>query len=278
VVLVGASAGQDARGSSIVADAVFAHDFEQVVGDSIVGVIGPDASKSSNLTISAVDLVRDNSAQHLQAPGGDYAAVDTGTRLVGTTSALSFSIFTNDRGSIGGPPENLVRLLSSYNGTGVPLGETLFDLLWSGGRRLRFYTEATSVLSTATVPVQDELWHQAGFVFDSGTVTFYFDGEQLGDSVAVPGVTEIATQNDNWTLVEDARPVSQLGEYFRGGSYDEAALWYRAVSAEEMRTLYEEGFSNASSGVIPEPSTIGLLAIGLVGVVLQARRRGLSQG
>ena len=81
----------------------------------------------------------------------------------------------------------------------------------------------------------------------------------------MPGVTSIPIQNFNWFLVEDARSISATDEYFDGGTYDEAALWYRALSAEEMSALYTQGINaeDVNKVTVPEPSGLTLWSVGV---------------
>ncbi|NET55376.1 MAG: LamG domain-containing protein [Symploca sp. SIO2E6] len=263
----------------VIDDAVFAYDFETVQNDTIQALRGSDATKTSNVVVDAVDPIERISNQHLQAPtGSGFSSINSNTRLSESISEFSFSIFYNDRGDNGrdGSSTSAARLLSSYNGTGVAQeDEVVFDLLSNAGRRLRFVTKGTSVFSSEAIPFRDEIWHQAGFVFDNGSLTFYFDGLPLGDSRIIPGITSISAQSFNWSLLEDARPVSILSEYFDSGDYDEAALWYRALSPQEMNALYTQGVNQASIGNtedksvnIPEPTS--MFALILMGGILTA--------
>lgn len=118
------------------------------------------------------------------------------------------------------------------------------------------------------IPFQDGLWHQAGFVFDSGLLTFYFDGVQLGGQHTV-GSSTVAEQTNNWSLLNSSIPLGD--EYFDNGDYDEAALWNRALSGEEMSLLYSQGLAVAA---VPEPTSFGLmLVISTIGLARRKRRR-----
>jgi hypothetical protein len=264
-----------ARAELIINDAVFAHNFDSIAGDTITALTGPNAQKTSNLSASSDDPVGFGASQHVRAPDSDYAAINTNTRLSSSTSQLSFSIFYNARNDNGNDDDGYeqVRLLSSYNGTGLPPSETVFGLISDGGRRLAFSTEGQSYLSSLTTPANDNTWHQTGFVFEGGQLTFYFDGAPIGDTISVAH-SVIPEQTYDWHLIEDANPISNITEYFDLGDYDEAALWKRALSSSEMNALYTQGLASA----VPEPATIVMWCMaGLAGVgIVRCQRRKLE--
>lgn len=257
----------------IAADAMFAHNFESISGNSIASLTGPSATATAEIVGSSFSPVGFGSSQHVRAAAGSaYPAIDTNTRLTSSTSALSFSIFFNDRGDNGGDMGgNVARLLSSYSGPGSPPNQLDFSVINS--RQLVLFVEGQNVLSSAAIPYADADWHQAGFVFDGGTLTFYFDGVQLGAQLAV-GSSVVSQQTNNWFLLNTPTPFGD--EYFDGGDYDEAALWTRALNASDMNSLYSNGLSAISS--VPEPGSIALWGIGMtVAMVWRKRRKAPSR-
>ncbi len=250
----------------IIDDAVFAHDFEEVDGDIITALVGPDAVKSSAITAETDHAgVPDGlafSPAFLKFPDStSYLHIAANVRQSAPTGGLSFSIFYNDRGDNGadggfGVSSN-VKLLSTFPGSNqpgpvVPPG-IFFGIEFVGGeRKLVFHTQHGRVESTATVPFQDGLWHQAGFSFDEGTIRFFFDGQPLGEPVSIAdlGYLLIPAQVQDWFIGEDALfgngNYGAVGdEYFDNGSYDEAALWERALAPAEMLLLYSQGLATA---------------------------------
>lgn len=255
------------RANLIISDAIFAHDFETISGNSITALQGPNATSTSDAIGNSTSPLGFGSLQHMRAIGGaTYPAVDTNTILGTSTSGLSFSIFYNDRGDNGGDDSggNVARLLSSYTGPGSPPNQLDFSVI--DARRLVLFVEGENIYSTANIPFQDGLWHHAGFVFDNGLLSFYFDGELLGDQLSV-GSNTVADQTNNWFLMNT---VAMFGdEYFDDGDYDEAALWNRALSGAEMRALYTQGLAMA----IPEPSAFSCAMIALASYQVCRRRK-----
>ncbi|MCA9135592.1 MAG: hypothetical protein KDB00_02505 [Planctomycetales bacterium] len=260
----------------ILSDAVFVHDFETITGNSIDGLIGPDATKATNISPSVINPLG-FSGQHVQGPDGtSHGSIDTNTRLTASTNSLTFSMFFNDRGDTG-----TARFLSSFDGSGSSSDVfTLFDSIeTNSSRTLRFIVNSGSNLkiasSTASIPIADGLWHQAAVVYEGGvsdgTVKFFFDGVQLGSQVTLSGVSSIPVMPHNWHLIEDSTFDSVPNEYFRGGSYDEAALWYRPLSDADISSLYLQGAAGAAANVVPEPSSLAVWLIASLSLSLRFR-------
>lgn len=278
-------------GAAVIDNIVFAYDFEGAATGTGVRTI-PDISgnnrngtTTSGLTIEAAGAgtaspVRPSSTRHLQTPNPGDASnpqrIDTGARLTTASAGLSFSLFYNARGDV----EEAVRLLSTFSGGGaVTADQFLFDRLEIASltatpRNLRVIANGASHFSTVQLPAIDTGWHQLAFVFtdlpgtSNGKITFYFDGNPLGADVATT-FDAVPVQARNWHLVEDpglngSNPKSD-SEYFDNGDNDEAALWYRALSGDEMSSVFTQGIT----ALVPEPASLSLLAAGL----LLARRR-----
>ena len=64
--LVCLAAGR-AHAGLIAADAVFAHDFENISGNNVTALFGPDAVKTSNLSASTTDPIDPFSQQQIEA-------------------------------------------------------------------------------------------------------------------------------------------------------------------------------------------------------------------
>ena len=211
-------------------DVVFHHDFENISGNTITAVCGPDATKTSDITAGTVDPLP-GSTQHARSPAhvGGWARVDTNTRLNSAVAGLTFSIFYNARGVTPGT----VRLLSTFDGTGgLDSSQMVFDHLVGG--RLRILGGGFNVTTPSGILPMDNDWHQVGFTIGGGIVNFYVDGTPIHTA---GGPTTFPAQAYNWHLVEDAGQVSAKFEYLANGDYDEAILLTRALSDDEMAEL-----------------------------------------
>lgn len=265
-------------------DVVFAHDFETISGDDITALYGPNATKE-NMAVSTTDPLA-FSNQHLRTPNDEaHANVDTNTQLTSAMPNLSFSMYYNAQGD-DGADNGSARFLSTYEGFAtVDPGNLIFQTqeATTTTRHLRLSTGAGgansfAVNSVATIPNGDSDWHQVGFVFEGGlassTLTFYFDGAQLGAPVVLSGITQVDIQDRNWFLAEDAEFGGLTREYFAGGFYDEAALWTRALSAQEMANIHDFGLAGTGAvAIVPEPSSFVLLGLGALGWALCALRK-----
>ncbi len=267
-----------ARAALIIDDAVLAHDFENIAGTTAVALRGPNATLLGNISGSTADPLSPFSNQHLRA-GADITTknVNLNSRLTSATSALSFSMYYNDRGDAGDSVNNsrgLARLLTSFDGTGFDVGDFIFSSQRNPENHAQRYlrisvnpagTGATIVDSLPLNVNEDGLWHHVGFVFESGTVQFYFDGQPLGSPQTMPGYAAIPAQTRNWHLVEDTAGGHE--DFFHGGDYDEAALWLRALSTQEMQLLGSVGLGAISP--LPEPNSLLMMGwlLAVAGVV-----------
>ena len=83
-------------------------------------------------------------------------------------------------------------------------------------------------------PLKDDEWHHVAGVYDGKKVALYIDGEEQ-DVVAASG--PISVNNVPVTLGENA---ANRGRLFNGW-LDDARVYARGLSAEEVKTLFREG-------------------------------------
>lgn len=261
-----------ALGSMIIDDAVFAHDFEQVSNGTITAVRGPNATINSSSIVPRTNDPKSLSSQHISPTygynrTGEY--VNTNAQLTAATKSLSYSVFYNARGDNGGDyygglHSAILLAATDYGKSGHNFwfATTRYQADGTLGTDRHLWLSCLDntvsgnqwkvALSTAKTPDQDSAWHQAGFVYQGGatdgSVTFYFDGQPLGAPVTLAGIPQIQALVAPWTFIEDYNPhQSRSGdEYFDNGSYDEAALWTRALSSDEMLALHRDGIRAAA--------------------------------
>lgn len=106
---------------------------------------------------------------------------------------------------------------------------------------LRFYTKGAdgrAVSATSTVPwiQQANAWNWVGLVFDKGRVTFYLNGERLGDDISIP-LEEIPTTDGNSYYLR--------GGYGFVGAFDDLAILPgKAFTDDEMQAAYRHGIGS----------------------------------
>lgn len=261
---------------------VFAHDVENAWINSttgrydIAGVHGTPTAEIHLGTASAPFSFTNQpsllafSQQHLKTPplvdgNNPRGYVDTNTHLTSSISQLSFSVFYNIDPNAA-QNTSAKRFLTSFSGGGAILADQLlFDALNTTGssHTARFITN-NETKTWAGAVTRDGNWHHIGFVFDSGSLQLYVAGEPFGIPQTFTSTTAIAAQTKPWLLLEE----STHNEFFMNSSFDEAGLWYRALSDAEMLFLYQNGLA-----AIPEPSTLLLLAMAGLGLACRPGRR-----
>ena len=106
-------------------------------------------------------------------------------------------------------------------------GRTQYGLFSEGGvLKLRFETVAGRADITAPLP-ETEVWVNIAVTSDGGEGKIYVDGEEVGAG-AVPG--DLNANEDPWRLGQDC----DRANYIFDGSIDEARLWNRALTADEI--------------------------------------------
>lgn len=175
--------------------------------------------------------------------------------LNGTSSFVS----TNLTGQIGGAGSIIgwfkLNVLPSTSGhifyiAGESQVGNDFDVQINTDDTLRFYTEAGP--STGTLPFTNadlNVWHFfAATYLASSARNIYLDGVLA--ATAVPGGHGLNTSAFNMGASD------VFGGRFFDGQLDEIAIFNRDLSPTEVGNIY------GSTPVVPEPSTIGLLAVG----------------
>lgn len=157
--------------------------------------------------------------------------------------------------------------------SGTPRGTREFRV--NGGTGGLTYGEYNSwppsgwLATDSTAVVSDGTWHHVAVVRSGTAVSFYIDGAL---ALSVGGIAQAATPNYTDHLYIGAlNNLNGVGgsKYRFSGLIDDLGLWNEALGPWEIQNVMRLGPEN----YIPEPSTLALAAIGLVGYARRRRRR-----
>lgn len=123
-----------------------------------------------------------------------------------------------------------------------------------------------SIVVDGEIDHQDGSWHHAVATVDgtSGTTSLYIDGTLMGTSTGT-----IGDRGNPMQIGGNPDAANRSWD----GNFDDVAVWNRALSADEVTAIWNNGDGASVSSLVPEPATIGLLAIGGLGL-LRRRRNG----
>ncbi|MCH8044121.1 MAG: PEP-CTERM sorting domain-containing protein [Planctomycetes bacterium] len=111
--------------------------------------------------------------------------------------------------------------------------------------------------------MNDEWAHLVG-TYDGDTQRFYINGQEVGNALVGQGFGP----NDAEPLRIGGGATEGNGNFFFEGDIDEVAVYDTALSPERVLAHYEAGINP-----IPEPSTLVLSFLGLMGLLAARRRR-----
>jgi hypothetical protein len=139
-------------------------------------------------------------------------------------------------------------LIEKFHGAGGP-GWTLT----TPGNDLQFYlggaVNAGFTWDTGT-------WYQVVAVRSGSTLSLFVNDDLIGSGSpgSNPGVTD--------PLLLGRRDAQDGRNFGVNGLLDDVAIWDRALSQDEISSLYSDGLP--STGAVPEPSTVSLLSFGML--------------
>jgi hypothetical protein len=87
--------------------------------------------------------------------------------------------------------------------------------------------------SSSNTPITKQVWHQAGFTYNNGTVSYYLDGQPFGASTVATSAFSGTIKTIGW------RSGASSG-YFKG-AIDDVRLYTKTLSASEMSNLNTNG-------------------------------------
>jgi hypothetical protein len=135
-------------------------------------------------------------------------------------------------------------------------------------------------VSSASLSVNQ--WHFLAFVADSqtGTVTFMQDGAVTG-SFGYSG--QLLASSSTLTIGADPSDTSP-GQGYWQGKIDDTAIWTRALSSDELASIYNAGLAGQPLlSLIPEPSVAALFSLIILTIAgtrsapAQPHKRGQSR-
>ena len=129
--------------------------------------------------------------------------------------------------------------------------------------------DSSKVQTMGDTVLNDGVWHHIATVRGGDTFRVYVDGVEDGTAAVPAGYDLSGTSQKNAYI---GVGISQSSGEFQkqlGGLYDDIAVWNEALSADHIA-----GLADGSIPVVPEPSSIALALLGLVGLVGFGRRLG----
>ncbi len=236
--------------------------------DEVAGPTAFDSAGSFNGTLSLTGAtfvpggISGNAISITQALGG---FVNMGTSFPSFTSGdFSIVMWVNTTTTA------IDTLALSKHKAGANNGY-FFNINPTGGgglaNKASFYvSEFVSQSPTSTTSVNDGLWHQLVGVYTAGgTHSIYVDGLPLESTTISQTVTDLGAP----FLIGGVREVAGTNnpESRYTGLIDEVQVYSHALTDGQITTL----FLNPS---VPEPGTLGLIGIGLLGCASRRRRAG----
>jgi hypothetical protein len=238
------------------------YDFEGNTDDSIRGAGGAGLVVG---TASYTDVSSGNKAFHFDGStyikatsvlGGSFAAtVSSWVKFDSFGSPYDVSTIVKDDWNAGGPihfgTDNKKLSIATASGP-YPSG-------YNG-------VTDTQTLSTGQ-------WYHFAFTFNGSSNPFlklYINGDEVGSQVIGAGAFNLSPSSMmafGAKLDPSGYPIDPSEQNLRG-DMDGLVFFNAALTGSEIKAI-----SNAGVGAVPEPSTISMLAIGLVGFALNRRRR-----
>lgn len=221
--------------------------------------------------------------------GAGYAGVVTGTTsYTANNKAFHFdgSTYIKAASVLGGYSTASVSSWVRFDSFGSPWdNSTIVKDDWNAGGPIHFGTSQTKlaiqtapggyagVFSTQTLSTGQ--WYHLAFTFNGTSsnpfLKLYVNGDEVGSQVIDPGTL---SSSPSGIMAFGAKlnifgnPIDPADQNLKG-DMDGLVFFNTDLSGSEIKAI-----SNAGVGaVVPEPSTISMLAIGLAGFALNRRRR-----
>ncbi len=191
--------------------------------NNTVGSLEGHVSRSGSTGVAA-NFIRGNS-EYLSVAAADVDGLNPGAE----SFTLSAWVYINSASQY--VNQNIYGLWKSSG------NQRSYKLWYDGGtQKLRFYysQNGTSSLYLATTgAISADTWYQSLIRYDGATLGFYIDNSSA-DSIA--GVSTLYSSSADFILGGTADASNYLN-----GRLDNLALWERALTDEEMASLYNSG-------------------------------------
>jgi hypothetical protein len=127
-----------------------------------------------------------------------------------------------------------------------------FDLVLTqnvGLPRLEFFVNNTTSLADGTTAVMDNEWHFIAATFGNKTIRVYTDGKPEGQAQSAG---QVDINPNNLPVMIAGESSSNGGNQFLG-SIDEAAMYNRELSADEILAIFQGGMAKPDVAANPQP-------------------------
>jgi hypothetical protein len=181
---------------------------------------GDDGTISGSTTLDTDRTGGADKAYSFDGSGSNYMSAPIGMASQPTTQ-ITLSVWAKRAGSGSNPPRGIMISRNSTYIDNCLSGQVLFSLVLTTGQKLIYGGSCSAVGD----------WHLYTVTYDGATAKVYMDGAQVGS----------ASYSDP---LGTGGNILYLGRYNGGGygfngSLDDARLYNRALSAAEVKTLYD---------------------------------------
>jgi Concanavalin A-like lectin/glucanases superfamily len=200
--------------------------------------------------------ISQNGAGTVATQNDGYVLVNrSADTLYGTTDTLTTSLWVQTEGTNTG----WQTILSHGEGN-------QYRIAWRDGTNppTVAYAGGSAEGPASPTAILNNSWHHIAAVSEAGVNTrLYYDG-QLVSTGPVPNINDQGNGSPaNPNLFIGANPQTGANNREWWGRIDDVAQWSRALSVDEIASIYSRGVAGNSLGsIIPEPSIVALLLCG----------------